>query len=123
VKLDPDDIEAIAARVAELLGNPPVGAVRYLDAAALARTLGVKRDWIYAHAADLGAIRLGGPHGRLRFDLQHVRRVLGEERPDAREARGGVAARGRRRRSIPPPSRANVGPKEGGRAALERPRP
>jgi hypothetical protein len=79
VKLDPDDVEAIARRVAELLGTPPAEALRYVDAAGLARALGVDREWIYAHAAELGALRLGGPRGRLRFDLQHVRRVLGED--------------------------------------------
>jgi len=78
VRLDPDDIEAIARRVAELLASrkAPGEAVRYLDAAQLAELLGVERDWVYAHARQLSAIRLGGPHGRLRFDLHHVHRKL-----------------------------------------------
>ena len=79
MKLDPDDVEAIARRVAELLGARTEAPRRYVDAAALARTLGVEREWVYSHATQLGAIRLGGPHGRLRFDLEHVRRVLGGE--------------------------------------------
>lgn len=71
--LDDADIERIAQRVAELLRDRlpepanPAGPVRLVDAATLARTLGVRRDWVYAHAKDLGAVRLGGPHGRLRF--------------------------------------------------------
>lgn len=79
MKLDADDVEAIAHRVAELIGPARDAPVRYVDAAALARVLGVEREWVYAHASELGAIRLGGPHGRLRFDLDHVRRVLGAE--------------------------------------------
>jgi hypothetical protein len=76
VTLDREDIEAIATRVAALLearalGSPqePSGLV---DAAVVARELGVERDWVYSHAKELGAIRLGGPHGRLRFDLNKV---------------------------------------------------
>ena len=79
MKLEPDDVEAIARRTAELLGTAAGVPRRYVDAAALARTLGVERDWVYAHAAQLGAIRLGGPHGRLRFDVEHVRSVLARE--------------------------------------------
>jgi hypothetical protein len=75
VRLEPDDVEAIARRVAELLGAGPQP-VRYVDAAQLARALGVERAWAYAHAAQLGALRLGGPRGRLRFDLERVRAAL-----------------------------------------------
>jgi len=80
------EVEEIAGRVAELLADrlgpvlrPGGGAAAYdrahapaarlVDAATLARMLGVKRDWVYAHAGQLGAVRLGGPRGRLRFDL------------------------------------------------------
>lgn len=78
MRLDPADVEAIAQRVAELLAAraTPEGAVRYVDAAHLAHVLGVERDWVYAHARQLGAIRLGGPQGRLRFDLHLVQRTL-----------------------------------------------
>jgi hypothetical protein len=48
-----------------------------LDAAALAAHLSVDRSYVYEHAAELGAIRLGGgPKARLRFDLEDVRRRL-----------------------------------------------
>ncbi len=80
MRLEPADIEAIAQRVAQLLTIKPPGSefVRYVDAALLARTLGVERDWVYAHARLLGAIRLGGPQGRLRFDLHQAQRTLAE---------------------------------------------
>lgn len=83
MRLDAGDIEAIAHRVAELLGDPAsTRAVRYVDAAHVARTLGVDREWVYAYADQLGAIRLGGPHGRLRFDLHHVTRTLAGAAPE-----------------------------------------
>lgn len=41
---------------------------RWVDATTIARELGVERDWVYEHANQLGAVRLGGPRGRLRFD-------------------------------------------------------
>jgi hypothetical protein len=75
--LDPEDIESIAARVAELLREQqPSSASRLADAAEVARELGVDRDWVYAHAEELGAARLGGARGRLRFDLVRIRRDL-----------------------------------------------
>ncbi len=98
MRLDPSDVEAIARRVAELLAAPSrVRAVRYIDAAELARVLSVERDWVYAHARQLGAIRLGDPHGRLRFDLQHVQGTLGEDSKSAdRDPEGRRAPRPRR---------------------------
>jgi hypothetical protein len=84
VKLDRDDVEAIARRVAELLGSQQRPAVRYVDAAEVARALAVERDCVYAHADELGAIRLGGPTGRLRFDLHDLPRLLAERSASAR---------------------------------------
>jgi hypothetical protein len=75
--LDADDIESIATRVAELLRDEvPPSPARLADAAEVARELGVDRDWVYAHARELGGVRLGGERGRLRFDLAKVRRQL-----------------------------------------------
>jgi hypothetical protein len=75
--LDSDDIECIAIRVVELLrDDAPAAPARLADAAEVARELGVDRDWVYAHARDLGATRLGGDHGRWRFDLARIRRNL-----------------------------------------------
>ncbi len=75
MRLDPADIEAIAQRTAELL-TPQEHSARYVDAAQLARILDVERRWVYAHARRLGGIRLGGAHGRLRFDVKHATRTL-----------------------------------------------
>lgn len=73
--LDHEDIEAIAERAAhrvvQLLERPGTGAYQLLDPKELAKRLNVSLDYVYAHAADLGAMRLGdGPKARLRFDLQ-----------------------------------------------------
>ncbi len=78
--LDDGDVQAIAERVAQLLqgsvDRPPTPALGLVDAATLARKLGVERDWVYAHAAELCAIRLPGKRGRLRFDLARVTEQL-----------------------------------------------
>jgi len=43
----------------------------------LADGLGVSLDYVYAHATELGAMRLGsGPKARIRFDLDSARRLL-----------------------------------------------
>jgi hypothetical protein len=79
-RLSPGDIGAIAAAVAptvartvtehilELLDERQTAGL--VDAAGLAGALGVDRAWVYEHADQLGAIRLGtGPKPRLRFDV------------------------------------------------------
>lgn len=44
-----------------------------VDVVAVAEYLAVTPDWVYAHADDLGARRLGnGPKARLRFSLEEV---------------------------------------------------
>ena len=82
MNLDEEDIEAVAQRVAQLLHErrPP----QFVDAAHLARVLGVERDWVYTHAGQLGAVRLGGSGGRLRFDLHHATRALQPARTASR---------------------------------------
>jgi hypothetical protein len=71
--LDSEDVDAIARRVAELLGQTR----GLVDAQSVAAELKVERDWIYAHARELGAVRLGdGPKARLRFDPRYVRERL-----------------------------------------------
>jgi hypothetical protein len=81
VRLDPADIDAIAQRVVVLMREQPTLQVRLVDAATLAERLGVERDWVYAHAKELHGVRLGGPRGRLRFDLTRVLRSLDEDVP------------------------------------------
>jgi hypothetical protein len=81
VQLAPESIEAIAQRVValldertSLLGAPSLSLV---DAATVARALGVSRSTVYAHATRLGARRLTDPgdrrRPRLRFDLDEAR--------------------------------------------------
>lgn len=129
IETDPQLVEAIARRVVELLeGQAPADpAVRLVDAAAVAERLGVDREWVYAHASYLGAIRLGGPNGRLRFDLQVVRERLGGVdaaawRPPKRPARR-PSPRGRKVAPVPDRKLRSMPTAKSGRAALERPRP
>ncbi len=78
IKLDPQTIEAIARRVVELLERRGLaGEPELVDAAELARRLGIERSWVYTHAIELGAVKLGsGRKPRLRFDPQVSARVL-----------------------------------------------
>jgi hypothetical protein len=77
MRLDPADIDAIAQRVVALMSEQaPQPGARLVNAAELAERLGVDRAWVYAHAKELHAIRLGGPRGRMRFDLNAVLRTL-----------------------------------------------
>lgn len=99
-------VDALAERVAELLPpEPPRGLV---DAAALAGALGVDRSYVYAHAAELGAVRLGGgSKPRLRFDLEAAREAM--SRYAGKQSQGSNASAGaesaalsaRRRRRLP----------------------
>ncbi len=81
--------EATAARLAEIVSAAP-GTFALVDARQLARDLGVSLDYVYGHASELGAMRLGsGPKARIRFDLDRARQAL--------ETRAG-RTNGRRRR-------------------------
>jgi len=71
MSLAPNEIEAIAQRVAELIEGPKssMGKPRLGTAKELADALGVERKWVYANQERLRVIRLGqGPRARLRFD-------------------------------------------------------
>jgi predicted DNA-binding transcriptional regulator AlpA len=69
-RLHPDDIEAIARRVAALLADADG---RLIDAAEVAERLGKSRDWVYENRAELGAVAMGdGPRPRLGFPLSAV---------------------------------------------------
>ena len=110
-RFDPDDVEQIARRVAELLttDEPATSPVsrqpqRLVDATTAAERLGVDRKWVYAHAEQLGAVRLGGGRGRLRFDLNRLteraapratarRRPRTRRRPARRPAHGRPVSR------------------------------
>lgn len=87
--LTDSDIEAVAARVVELLAAGRAD-VELVDAVEIARRFGVSREFVYSHAEELGAIRLGaGRKPRLRFDPAKVSSLLrpptspeGKERPN-----------------------------------------
>lgn len=68
MSLHVDEIDAIAQRVVELL-DARTSRNALIDARDTARRLGVARAWVYAHARELGGVRLGeGARARLRFD-------------------------------------------------------
>jgi hypothetical protein len=134
VSLDPEDVEAIAARVVELLLDRPPLASRAADAATVARELGVDRDWVYAHAEELGAARLGGPRGRLRFDLARILRDLstlnaskdapaGRTSPATGQARRRAAKRRPGDVELIPYAEVRCTGQQSGRRARKRPRP
>lgn len=100
VTLSAGDVEAIAEATArklvEFVGErgKTFGLVGPRE---LAEGLGVSLDYVYAHATELGAMRLGsGPKARIRFDLDRARQSLearrterpGESRRPSRSRRG-----------------------------------
>ena len=112
VRLDPESIEAIARRLAELLGGAAAQRPRreLISAEEVSRWWGVSRRWVYDHADRLGARRIGtGCRPRLRFDPDEVAEQLGEP-GGAPDARGSAAISGDcRSDSLSPRTRANVG--------------
>ncbi|ADB50185.1 hypothetical protein [Conexibacter woesei] len=82
--------ETIARRVAELVAARPPA--RLLTVEQVAEMLQVRSEWVYQHADELGALRLGdGSKGRLRFDAELVRERL---RPPTTRRRASAAATG-----------------------------
>jgi hypothetical protein len=83
-QLDPALIDEIAERVGAVIVERVIEAMRaegvmpqapvttaWLDAQEVARQLRVSREWVYEHADELGASRIGsGPRPRLRFPPQ-----------------------------------------------------
>jgi hypothetical protein len=77
IKLDPQAVEAIACRVVELLEKRGLQRRELVDAAELARRFGIQRSWVYSHAIELGAVKLGkGAKPRLRFDPEVAARAM-----------------------------------------------
>jgi hypothetical protein len=82
-------IELLAARIAELLAgqlSPSAPEAqrpsRLLSAAEVSEWWGVRRSWVYQHASELGAIRIGdGERPRLRFDPDKVAQHLNQPAP------------------------------------------
>jgi hypothetical protein len=119
IRLDPQTTEAIARRVVELLEKHGLQNRELVDAAELARRLGIERSWVYSHAIELGAVKLGGgAKPRLRFDPEVAARVLrrvGEgpaADPPARSSKRAGQPRVSRGRGEPLPIRGtgNTGP-------------
>ena len=82
-------VERVARRVVELLredSDPTPTA--WVDARRVAEEFGVSRDFVYAHADELGAVALGacgdGRRPRLRFDLATVAAALTDRRMSGR---------------------------------------
>ena len=85
VDLTPQAVEQVANRVAALLQRQqhnqqqaqtrePTG---MLTVSELAQHLHLHRAWVYEHADELGAIRVGnGPKARIRFDLHTAKGAL-----------------------------------------------
>jgi hypothetical protein len=81
LRLDPESIEALACRLAELLvpREEPKTRAQLITAEEVARWWGIGRRWVYDHADELGVRRLGGGRRpRLRFDPDEVAERLGE---------------------------------------------
>ena len=88
----------IARRVADLVVERIREPFRLVDTQTLARMLAVSEEWVRAHAAELGAVRVGdGPKGALRFDLARVRAALERRRLERPKDRQRLPPRQRRR--------------------------
>lgn len=116
LRLDPESIEALARRLAELLASeePRRQRQQLISAEEVAKWWGVQRRWVYDHADQLGARRLGsGARPRLRFDPDEVTERLGAPAgrdSGPRDGRRLPSIRGDcRSDSLSPRSRAMVG--------------
>lgn len=99
-------VEAIALRVVELLAAEARSGRDgdLIDAAELARRFGMDRAWVYSHATELGAVRLGsGPNARIRFDPKRAEQALRPvgDPPPAQPPRRPAARRRSRRSRVP----------------------
>lgn len=69
------DVERVAVAVVTRLRNEQDS--QLVDPAELARRLGVHRNFVYAHALELGGVRVGdGPRPRWRFDVRVAKAAL-----------------------------------------------
>lgn len=126
--LDHSSLEAIAREVAQLLGrDDQPGARGMLTARQVAARFNVERGWVYAHADELGVVRLGrGPRPRLRFDpavvAQHLlaRSARAAAAPSPSHVGGGAPLlpikSSRRMRTLDPNQEACDGTKTDGRS-------
>ncbi|MBS1885645.1 MAG: hypothetical protein JSU06_00485 [Actinobacteria bacterium] len=116
LRLSAESIEALAVRLAEILGGEPTPMADedgMISAAKVAELWEVRRPWVYQHRDELGGVPLGrGTRPRLRFDPRTVAERLGApgarrpRRPDRRRSTWIGASR--RSDSLSPRTRANV---------------
>jgi hypothetical protein len=96
IRLDGKTTDAIARRVVELLEQRGLQSRELVDAVELARRFRIERSWVYSHAIQLGAVKLGnGSKPRLRFDPRIAAKVLrkaGEKSAADPPARSGERA-------------------------------
>ena len=102
------EVRALAEAVADVLQErglvPTVTPGIVLTVADVARLLGRRRQWVYEHAAELGAFRFGSsPKARLGFDRdaieswkrkQQIREPPAAARPRRRRSRAGAPSPG-----------------------------
>jgi excisionase family DNA binding protein len=75
--------DAVADRLLDRLAGQPLPTGQLLTASEAAERLGVSKDYIYAHADDLGALRIGdGPdkRPRLRFSAADLDSACSESK-------------------------------------------
>ena len=103
---DDDALDRLADLLAERLAVrlsalAPTGADPLVDAAEIARLHGKTRSWVYEHAGELGAVRLGsGPRPRLAFSPARVAERLEKvERPTTAPLPEATPTRRRRQRA------------------------
>jgi hypothetical protein len=101
-QVDADLIEAIARRVAELIAEPaPAELPELIDAAEVARRLGIHRGTVYRHPRRYGGEKISdGPKGRRRFDPTKIHG--GDLQPASDGASNPLVGRRRRGRKAPP---------------------
>ncbi len=102
-RVDADLIEAIARRVADLIGEPvpPTEPAERIDAAEVARRLGIHRDTVYRNPRRFGGKKISdGPKGRWRFDPAKIHG--GGDRSVSNEGSKPPLRRRRRRRKAAP---------------------
>ena len=90
--LTPDDLDAIADRIAARLRDDRF--TRLLDTEEVADRLKVRPDWVREHAAELGGMRVGDNRGDNRVDRRRLPR-------SHRRARSALAHPDRRSRVHP----------------------
>jgi len=113
---DDDALDRLADLLAErlavrLTGLPSAQTEALVDAAEIARLHGRTRSWVYEHAGELGAVRLGsGRRPRLGFSPARVAAALEkvDEPAPAQPPQLATPGRARRRRTDRTPSGAKL---------------